>query len=167
MLTAVSDGLCIDTTRVFTTGFSYGGAMSMKLACTKPDKFRAALVYGTGTFLSGFNQSECKTPIAFFQTHGLDDPTFKYEVEGVKVLGIFSKLNGCTQQTAPLAANDAHSCVTLEGCSAGHPVRTCNFGKGQNNPKQGGPGGHYPSPKDPGQTTSWVPAEAWKFITQF
>ena len=27
--------------------------------------------------------------------------------------------------------------------------------------------GHYPVPKDPGQTTSWVPMEAWNFITQF
>jgi polyhydroxybutyrate depolymerase len=166
MLTAVTDGLCVDTTRVFTTGFSYGGAMSLKLACTKPDKFRAAIVYDTGTFLSGFNQSECKTPIAFFESHGLDDKTFDYN-EGLKVLGIFTKLNGCTAQTPPLAADNAHSCVSFEGCSAGHPVRFCNFGKGQNNPKAGGPGGHYPSPKDPGQTTSWVPAEAWKFITQF
>lgn len=166
MLTAVTDGLCVDTTRIFTTGFSYGGAMSLKLACTKPDKFRAAIVYDTGTFLSGFNQSECKTPIAFFESHGLDDHTFDYN-EGLKVLGIFTKLNGCTAQTPPMAADNAHTCVSFEGCSAGHAVRFCNFGKGENNPKAGGPGGHYPSPKDPGQTTSWVPAEAWKFITQF
>jgi poly(3-hydroxybutyrate) depolymerase len=166
MLTAVTEGLCIDTTRIFTTGFSYGGAMSLKLACTKPDKFRAALVYDTGTFLSGFNQSECKTPIAFFESHGLDDHTFDYD-EGLKVLGIFTKLNTCMAQTPPKAADNAHTCVSFEGCSAGHPVRFCNFGKGENNPKPGGPGGHYPSPKDPGQTTSWVPAEAWKFITQF
>jgi poly(3-hydroxybutyrate) depolymerase len=167
MLTAVSDGLCVDTTRIFTTGFSYGGAMSLKLACTKPDKFRAAIVYDTGTFLSGFNQSECKTPIAFFESHGLDDQTFKYSEEGLKVLGIFTSLNGCTAQTPPMAADNAHTCVSFAGCSAGHPVRFCNFGKGENNPKAGGPGGHYPSPKDPGQTTSWVPAEAWKFIEQF
>lgn len=167
MLKAVTAGLCVDTSRVFTTGFSYGGAMSLKLACTRPDKFRAAVVYDTGTFLSGFNQSECKTPIAFFESHGLDDNTFKYDPEGLKVLGIFTKLNGCTAQTPPLAADNAHTCISYEGCSAGHPVRMCNFGKGENNPKAGGPGGHYPSPKDPGQTTSWVPAEAWKFISQF
>lgn len=166
MLSAVTDGLCVDTSRIFTTGFSYGGAMSLKLACTKPDKFRAAIVYDTGTFLSGFNQSECKTPIAFFESHGLDDMTFNYD-EGLKVLGIFTQLNGCTAQTPTKAADNAHACASFEGCSAGHPVRFCNFGKGENNPKPGGPGGHYPSPKDPGQTTSWVPAEAWKFISQF
>ena len=167
MLKAVKSGLCVDTSRVFTTGFSYGGAISLKLACTRPEEFRAAVVYDTGTTLAGFNQSECKTPIALFESHGLDDQTFKYDPEGLKVLGIFSKLNGCTSQTPPMAADNAHTCVSFAGCSAGHPVRFCNFGKGQNNPKAGGPGGHYPSPKDPGQTTSWVPAEAWKFIEQF
>ena len=167
MLKAVKSGLCVDTSRVFTTGFSYGGAMSIKLACSRPDQFRAAIVYDTGTFLSGFNQSECKSPIAFFESHGLDDQTFKYDEEGMKVLGIFSKLNGCTAQTPPKAGDNAHTCVSFDGCSAGHPVRLCNFGKGENNPKTGGPGGHYPSPKDPGQTTSWVPAEAWTFIPQF
>jgi poly(3-hydroxybutyrate) depolymerase len=166
MLKAVTEGLCVDTTRIFTTGFSYGGAMSLKLACTRPDKFRAAIVYDTGTFLSGFNQAECKTPIAFFESHGLDDHTFDYN-EGLKVLGIFTQLDGCTAQTPQMAADNAHTCMSFDGCSAGHPVHFCNFGKGENNPKQGGPGGHYPSPKDPGQTTSWVPAEAWKFITQF
>ena len=166
MLKAVNAGLCIDTTRVFTTGFSYGGAMSLKLACTRPDKFRAAVVYDTGTFLSGFDKTECKTPIAFFESHGLDDHTFPYS-EGLNVLGIFTTLNSCTAQTPPMAADNAHTCVSFDGCSTGHPVRFCNFGKGENNPKPGGPGGHYPSPKDPGQTTSWVPGEAWKFITQF
>ena len=166
MLKAVKAGLCIDTSRVFTTGFSYGGAMSLKLACTRPDQFRAAVVYDTGTFLSGFSKAECQKPIAFFESHGLDDHTFEYS-EGLNVLGIFTALNTCTAQTPPMAADNAHTCVSFDGCSAGHPVRFCNFGKGENNPKAGGPGGHYPSPKDPSQTTSWVPAEAWKFITQF
>ena len=45
MLAAITADLCIDTSRVFTTGFSYGGSMSYELACTRPDKFRAALLY--------------------------------------------------------------------------------------------------------------------------
>ena len=30
-----------------------------------------------------------------------------------------------------------------------------------------GSNGHDPSPKDPGQSMTWNPAEAWKFFTQF
>lgn len=44
MLAAVSSDLCIDTSRVFATGFSYGASMSYKLACARPNAFRAAAV---------------------------------------------------------------------------------------------------------------------------
>jgi predicted esterase len=166
MLAAVTDGLCVDTSRVFTTGFSWGGAISYKLACDRPDKFRAALVYGTGP-VSGNRPQDCKQPIAFFQTHGLDDGIFNYQMTGLSVLDIFVGTNSCTKPMIPTPARDEHVCIDMVGCAEGYPVRHCAFGAGQNNPKQGGPGGHYPSPKDPGQSKSWVPTEAWEFIQQF
>lgn len=166
MLAAVTDGLCVDTSRVFTTGFSWGGAISYKLACDRPDTFRAALVYGTGP-VSGNRAQDCKQPIAFFQTHGLDDGIFNYQQTGLSVLDIFVGTNSCTKPMIPTPARDEHVCIDMVGCAEGYPVRHCAFGAGQNNPKQGGPGGHYPSPKDPGQSKSWVPTEAWEFIQQF
>ena len=36
----------------------------------------------------------------------------------------------------------------------------------QNNPNANTLG-HYPSAKDPGQSKSWIPVEAWEFISQF
>jgi poly(3-hydroxybutyrate) depolymerase len=164
LLTAISDDLCVDESRVFTTGFSFGGAISYKLACVRPDKFRAALVYDTGP-ISGNNAAECTTPIAFFEVHGVDDQTFKYDV-GLSVLDIFVGVNGCTEMTPPMPEQNGHTCTSFEGCSAGHPVRFCNFGAGQNNP-HATTRGHYPSAKDPGQAKSWVPQEAWDFISQF
>jgi poly(3-hydroxybutyrate) depolymerase len=164
MLKAISDGLCIDTARVFTTGFSWGGAMSWKLACVRTDKFRAALLYDAGP-VSGNNNAECKKPIPLFQSHGLDDGIFNYTNVGLPILKLFSGLDGCTAMTPPKAPDNGHTCVSFEGCMPSTPVRFCNFGKGENNTHP--PGGHYPSPKDPGQTVSWVPGEAWKFITQF
>jgi hypothetical protein len=55
-------------------------------------------------------------------------------------------------------AGCAVSCTSYEGCSPGHPVRWCAFD---------GSNGHDPSPKDPGQSMTWNPVEAWKFFTQF
>lgn len=165
MLSAISADLCIDTSRVFTTGFSFGGAISYKLACVRPDKFRAALVYDTGP-VSGNEASECTQPIAFFQTHGVDDQTFNYQT-GLSVLDIFSQLNGCTPMTPPTPAADGHACTDLEDCAAGYPVRFCSFGSGQNNPHTPSLRGHYPSPKDPGESIGWVPSEAWDFVQQF
>ncbi|MBN2575394.1 MAG: prolyl oligopeptidase family serine peptidase [Deltaproteobacteria bacterium] len=165
MLKAITDDLCIDTSRVFTTGFSYGGSMSYELACDRPDKFRAALLLDPGT-LSGTNSSTCKTPIAIFLSHGVDDQTLSYS-GGLAIFNIFAKLNGCTTITPPTPPTNGHTCTSLEGCRDGYPARVCNFGSGENNPHKPDLRGHYPTPKDPGQTTSWVPEESWKFITQF
>jgi hypothetical protein len=44
--------LCIDTTRIFATGFSFGAAMSHALACSRPDVFRGVALYA-GAQLSG------------------------------------------------------------------------------------------------------------------
>jgi predicted esterase len=163
MLAAISSDLCVDTSRVFTTGFSYGAAMSYKLACVRPDQFRAAIVYEPGP-VSGNDPAECTKPIAFFQSHSVDDPILSYQT-GLSVLGIFTGLNGCTAMTPPDPPQDGHSCINYAGCAL--PTRFCNFGSGEGNPHNTSLRGHYPSAKDPGQSTSWIPAEAWSFITQF
>jgi poly(3-hydroxybutyrate) depolymerase len=163
LLAAVSSDLCVDTTRVFTTGFSYGAAMSYKLACARPDKFRGAAVYAAGP-VSGNDPAECTTPIPFFQVHGVDDPIINIAT-GLSVLDVFTRLNGCTAMTPPEPPQDGHTCTSYEGCQV--PTRFCSFGAGENNPYNPSLRGHYPSAKVPGETTSWIPAEAWSFITQF
>jgi predicted esterase len=163
MLAAISSDLCIDTSRVFTTGFSYGAGMSVALACVRPDKFRAAVVYAPA-FISGVNAAQCTTPIPFFESHGVDDPIINYQT-GLSVLNTFTGVNGCTALTPPDPPADGHSCISYEGCSV--PTRFCNFGAGEGNPFNPSLRGHYPTSKDPGQSASWVPAEAWSFITQF
>jgi poly(3-hydroxybutyrate) depolymerase len=163
MLAAISSDLCIDTSRVFTTGFSYGAGMSVALACVRPDKFRAAIVYEPA-FISGVNAAQCTRPIAFFQSHGVDDQVLNYQT-GLNVLNTFTAVNGCTAMTPPDPPANGHSCTTYQGCSV--PTRFCNFGAGENNPFNTSLRGHYPTAKDPGQSTSWVPAEAWDFINQF
>jgi poly(3-hydroxybutyrate) depolymerase len=163
LLAEIASGLCIDTSRVFTTGFSYGAGMSIALACVRPDKFRAAVVYEPG-FISGVSAAQCTTPIPFFQSHGVDDQILNYST-GLSVLSTFSGVNGCTEMTPPTPPADGHTCVSYAGCSV--PTRFCNFGAGEGNPFNTSLRGHYPVAKDPGQTTSWVPAEAWNFITQF
>jgi poly(3-hydroxybutyrate) depolymerase len=163
MLAAISSDLCIDTSRVFTTGFSYGAGMSVALACVRPDTFRAAAVYAPA-FISGVNAAQCTAPIPFFEVHGVDDPIINYQT-GLTILNTFAGVNGCTAMTPPAPPADGHSCVSFEGCSV--PTRFCNFGAAAGNPFNTSLRGHYPTSKDAGQTTSWVPAEAWSFITQF
>lgn len=54
LVRTVQDGLCIDEAQVYSLGFSYGGAMSYSLACSRPTTFRAIAVL-SGALLSGCN----------------------------------------------------------------------------------------------------------------
>ncbi len=155
MLKQVENDLCIDTTRIFANGFSYGGGMSYAIACDRADVFRAVAVY-SGAQLSGCKDG--KKPIAYYGSHGVDDGTCQFS-GGCALRDHFAQVNACTAQTPPQpSAGGAHICTSYQGCSAGHPVRWCAF-IGSNK--------HDPSPRDPGQSTTWNPAEVWNFITQF
>jgi poly(3-hydroxybutyrate) depolymerase len=155
ILEEVLGDLCIDRTRIFATGFSYGAGMSNALACARADVFRGVALYA-GAQLSGCDGGT--TPIAYFHAHGVSDSVLNFEQAGVPLRDRYVALNGCTPQNppAPAANSGTHICTSYEGCSEGHPVRWCAHG-----------GDHNPTEKDQGQSESWIPGEAWAFITQF
>jgi len=148
--------LCIDTTRIFAEGFSMGGSMTYALACEAPDMFRAVAVHSGGP-MSGCNKKN--KPVPYFMTHGTQDQTCTYPGYGVPQVNEFAKLNGCQAMDIPgtLVPTDASGmnpkCADFQGCSDGYPTRACIF-----------VGPHTPSP---GGNKTWVPAETWKFISQF
>ncbi len=154
ILEQVQDDLCIDTTRIFATGFSYGGGMSYALACARADVFRGVALYA-GAQLSGCNGGD--TPIAYFHAHGVGDSVLNIS-SGHQLRDHYVEVNGCTPQNPPEPAKNSgtHTCTSYQGCSEGHPVRWCAHG-----------GDHNPTEKDSGQSKSWVPGEAWTFISQF
>ena len=152
ILKQVEEDLCIDTTRVFAQGFSYGGAMSATLACQRADVFRAVAVYAGG--ISGMSGA-CtgSIPIAYYGATGTQDSGYS---GGQTAVQHFAQVNGCTAQTLPEPPTGGHVCISYEGCSAGHPTRWCPFDDI-----------HTPSPRDKGQSTTWQPKEVWTFFTQF
>ncbi len=50
MLTWLESNLCVDTTRIMSTGMSYGGIMSDTIGCQMPDVFRAVAVMSGALF---------------------------------------------------------------------------------------------------------------------
>jgi len=154
ILDEVLGDLCIDTTRIFSTGFSYGAGMSYALACARADVFRGVLLYA-GAQLSGCEGGT--TPIAYFHAHGLSDSVLNIS-QGRSLRDHFVDVNGCTKQDPPEpgSGSGSHICTSYEGCMAGYPVRWCAHG-----------GDHNPTEKDSNQSQSWVPGEAWEFISQF
>ena len=144
---AVEDDLCIDTTRIELEGFSQGAAMAWTLACGLPNVFRAVVGHSGGGVA---NPTTCQ-PVAYFGSLGLQENGGQ-----TTQTDKFAKWNACTVETLPAAPTGGHLCSDYKNCSAGHPVRWCPYD-----------GGHTPSPRDSGQSTSWMPAEVWSFLAQF
>jgi hypothetical protein len=150
--------------RIFCEGFSVGGGMAYGMACTMGDVVRGVAVHSGGP-MSGCGKPD--KPVAYFMTHGANDTECTYPGYGVPQLQDFAKENGCTSpdptlsrdaftKTMPVPTDDSGetpACVDFMGCKQGYPTRACIF-----------VGGHTPAP---GGTTSWVPAETWKFLSQF
>ncbi|MES2673854.1 MAG: cellulose binding domain-containing protein [Pseudomonadota bacterium] len=154
ILSQVQSNLCIDKSRIFANGFSYGAGMSNAVACARPNVFRGVALY-SGAQLSGCDGGT--SPVAFFAAHGLDDTVLNISM-GRTVRDRFVRNNQCTAQNPiePARGSGTHICTSYQGCLAGKPVRWCAFD-----------GGHWPSQHDAGRPESWIPVEAWNFISQF
>lgn len=141
MLDTFQSQLCIDQTRIFSTGFSYGGMMSYAIGCGRADVFRA-IAPMSGALYSGCENGD--TPIAMFGFHGTTDTVVPI-ANGVRARDTIAGRNGC--QPAAMAV-DADGCLSFQGCSEGHPVTWCEFN-----------GGHMPAPQSA--------PRIWNFFTQF
>lgn len=159
ILAQLEGDLCIDKTRIFATGFSFGGAMSIALACTRADVFRGVAFF-SGADLTGSCPATLTKPIAYYASQASQDSSgTPMPTSGKVKQAQFAAVNGCTPEPNALtfpAAGQPHTCTVYKNCSAGHPTVYCVFD-----------GAHGWEPKDPGQSTSWNAREAWKFITQF
>ena len=159
ILAQLEGDLCIDKSRIFATGFSFGGAMSLALACQRADVFRGVAFF-SGADLTGSCTGTLTKPIAYYASQASQDSTGDPAPTSGRVKQAqFAAVNGCTPEPSATtfpAAGQPHKCTIYKGCSAGHPTEYCVFD-----------GAHGWEPRDPGQTTSWNAPEAWKFITQF
>ncbi|MCZ7438161.1 cellulose binding domain-containing protein [Micromonospora sp. WMMC241] len=156
MLRRIEGDLCVDTTQRFSVGFSYGGGMSYALACARPNVFRAVAVQSSPGTLSGCSGGT--QPIAYLGVHGIGDNI----ASGRALRDRFVANNGCTAASPPEPRSGSltHTVYTYSGCRPGYPVAWAAFDGGHIAAPQDGAGG------DSGSRT-WVPAEVWKFFTQF
>ena len=154
----VEENFCVDKNRIFATGWSYGGSMSYRTACSRPLGGTASWgVRGVAVY-SGAQLSGTCTPsksVAYYGSHGTGDNVLGYD-GGVGLAQNFAKANGCTWATPTKVTSGNHVCTNMTGCGAGYPVDFCSFN-----------GPHTPDPKDPNQNTSWQYQLVWNFFNQF
>jgi polyhydroxybutyrate depolymerase len=144
MVERLKSELCIDESRIFSTGFSYGGMMSFAIGCALGDTFRAIAPYA-GALYSGCEDGTA--PVAMWGSHGYSDGA-----DGVVPIANareardeFLTRNGCGTETVPVAPDE---CVAYQGCQAGYPVTWCEWD-----------GGHW--------WPSFASQAVWDFFSQF
>lgn len=93
LMATVSRGLCVDSRRVYTAGFSQGAAFAIFYACARTDHV-AAIATVAVDFQLG-----CTTPMSILAFHGTADPAVPYQdgavglsLPGVKVRGTLRNL---------------------------------------------------------------------------
>ena len=169
----IEQNFCVDTNRIFATGWSYGASMSYETACERPlgsvtngvaGYIRAIAAYSAAQ-LSG----SCKPskPVAYYASHGTADTVLCYDSTstncsfasgggGVGLCENYALVDGCTWTTPTKVTSGDHVCTNMTGCMTGYPVEFCSFN-----------GPHTPDPTDPGQQMSWEYQNVWTFLSQF
>jgi poly(3-hydroxybutyrate) depolymerase len=157
MIRLIEADLCVDQTQRFSVGFSFGGAMSYSLACSRPTMFRAVAAIAAPGQISGCSGGTM--PVAYMGIHGINDNI----QSGRSLRDRFVANNRCTPQNAPEPARGSltHIITNYSGCTAGFPVVWAAFD-----------GGHQQGPVDgcagcESGARSWVKPEVWRFFTQF
>lgn len=152
LVTLFESDLCVDKSRIFSVGFSFGAMFTNSLAQTHQDVLRGVVVYATADYNIYFPANTGKR-LAFMGVHGLKDPTCPISA-GRSSRDRFVKNNGCTVPATVPEAKSGGNYVTYDYmCPSNYPVQWTTFD-----------GKHTYPPNDTG---TWVYELTWKFITQF
>lgn len=130
MLDYFESNYCVDSSRIFSVGFSYGGIMSNTIACQLGSRFRAVAPMAGALF--SFGQNACLgEPVAAWFTHGTMDDQVAIE-QGESARDALLEANGCSlTATEPV---DPSPCVSYLDCLAGYPVHWCQTDLNHNIP---------------------------------
>ncbi len=132
MIASVEGEYCVDTKRVFSTGFSNGGFFSYFLACELSDKIAAVAPVSGGLRV---DPAACKPqrPVPLLHIHGTNDLVVPYDGGGfgnarpvTESVDAFKTKNGCAAGAGKVVfTKDDVSCTKWDGCTANADVELC------------------------------------------
>ncbi len=122
----VTNALCVDTRRVFVTGFSNGAYMANQLGCRRGERIRGIVSHAgggpyemQGSYDDQGNLGCGGKAVAALIVHGASDGTVAVS-EGQKSIDHWSRVNRCGGGSSPALTPP---CVALAGCY--QPVGVC------------------------------------------
>ena len=166
LLTLLEENYCIDTSRVFMTGFSFGAMVTNSMAQDFQDRIRAVAVYATADYNIYLPTNKGK-PIAWMAVHGKKDGTCDYNRAKNSALKRILKNNGkadadenftdASAETPTEVGGSGHLCYDFTTVDERFPVKFCSWN-----------GQHQWTAYDNGNwQNTWVPEEVHKFFGQF
>jgi poly(3-hydroxybutyrate) depolymerase len=121
LLVSISKEYCVDQKRVFSTGYSFGGMMSHRLACSRGSRLRGFAPMA-GSFMGG--STACATPVPGWIAHATNDNLVSYS-SGQAARDVWIKTNGCGTTSEPTSPSP---CVAYTCAKA--PLRWCPHTQG-------------------------------------
>jgi poly(3-hydroxybutyrate) depolymerase len=121
ILDEVTASHCIDESRIFSTGHSFGGYMSNALGCWRPNVVRAIAPVASGgpPFTCTSTQ-----PVAAWITHGSADAIVAPS-KGIEARDHWLAANQCDTTTSAVSPSP---CAAYDGCIGGAPLHWCEHG---------------------------------------
>ena len=175
-LTTLNENYCIDTSRVFINGFSYGAMFSYSLMQDMQSRVRAAATYAVADYNiwlpEGNNMKNL--PIAWMNVHGVNDGRCDYSRAKNSALPRILKRNGkadadgnftdaSSEKPEEVKGNTGHVCYDFKNVDERFPVKWCSW-----------PGDHQWTAHDTGNMgvgwnweSTWVPEAVHAFFEQF
>ena len=122
IVAAIESEYCIDTSRVYATGFSNGSAMVFRLACEAADLFAAFAPVGGSLALF---PCEPSAPRPIQITNMISDPVVDYRL-GEFSFGELLKLNACSAARDSAQLAPTASCAIAPDCAGGATTELCS-----------------------------------------
>lgn len=122
MVAAIESEYCVDSERVYATGFSNGSAMVFRLACEAADLFAAFAPVGGSLALFPCEPSQPR-PIQI--TNMISDPVVNYRL-GEFSFGELLKLNACSDARDSVVLAPTASCSVAPDCADGSTTQFCS-----------------------------------------
>jgi poly(3-hydroxybutyrate) depolymerase len=159
LLAKLESELCIDSSRVFSSGFSYGSMFTNGLSRNHQHVLRAVAVYETAD-VNIWLPDVVNKPIAWMGVHGLSDnlctPAMGRSARDTALKNASAEGKDATKEKAQESNSGQHVCYDYKDVDPRFPVKWCTDNAN-----------HQWDHRDPGQRESWVPKTTWEFFTQF
>ena len=159
ILAYVKQNLCIDTTRVFATGFSFGGMITYSLSMNHQKDIRAAVGIAPANYNiyvpaedppanrldANDGHERHYVPVGQWQQRDAGREIHRHRTRGRQRVH--------RPATIPTWTSGNHLCYDYQGCRAEFPTKACTFN-----------GGHTNIANDSGSNTNWIPARVLEVL---